>query len=404
MIDTIRDKIDIDLRSMGGRRNKVTIAFDISYEDSSPEKAYGVTNELVTLFLNENVKSRVERATETTDFLKQESNRLKENLNKMESLVAVYKKEHADALPEHLSMKERILQRSQNSLFELNRNYKATESELSRLDLELTSSKSGGTDPGSLSALKTEYREARVHYKDSHPTIKSLKRRIETLENSKTLKKDELNSENMMGNEFTFKLQTLINTGKQRLLSLEEQRKPLLKKIARLEKEIIKTPQVQLGLSELLRDHTSAKKKYEEIQSKQLTAQVAENLESENKSERFSLIEPPTLADRPIKPNRMKIIGMGFFLAIAAAIGIAFFLEVLNQRVRGSGALTAILGESPLVEIPYITTSDEDKKRKMLIMRASISFGGLVIISLVAVHFLYMNLDILLYKILARLG
>ena len=89
-------------------------------------------------------------------------------------------------------------------------------------------------------------------------------------------------------------------------------------------------------------------------------------------------------------------------MAFAAAAGLAFLLEMLNQRIRGKGALMAVLGESPLVEIPYITTSDEHLKRKTLIVWGVTGFAVFLVLSLLIVHFAYMELDLLFYKILAR--
>jgi len=59
-------------------------------------------------------------------------------------------------------------------------------------------------------------------------------------------------------------------------------------------------------MADLLRDQETARRKYEEIRSKQMSAQVAENLEDEQKAERFTLLEPPLAPDVPIKPNRKK--------------------------------------------------------------------------------------------------
>ena len=408
LINDLRKRITIDLQ--GGQRGK-TIAFSISFEDRHAELAYGVTSELVTLFLDENIKSRVESATETTKFLSQEANRLKADLEKMESLVASYKQEHAGSLPENLGLKSAILQRTEISLANLDREYKATENELKRLERELTAAKSGldviETPVYRLKQLKAEYRKASINYNDTHPTIRALKRKIEMLEKGQVSEEDIATPASETGvlinSELVLKIETLIGTAKDRLNSIDSQRKPMRKKIARYEKQIIKTPQVELGLSSLLRDHANAKTKYEEIQSKQLTAQVSENLEGENKSERFSLIDPPLLADKPIKPNRAKIFMLGLIMAFAAAGGLAFLLETLNQRIRGKGALTAVLGYSTLVEIPYITTSDEHLRRKELIKRSLIGFAIFIVASLVIIHFAYMELDLLFYKILARL-
>lgn len=407
LIDNVRERIEIallDTDTGNRRRGRTTIAFSISFEDRYAEQAYGLTNELVTLFLDENVKSRVERASETTEFLSQESNRLKVDLEKIETLVAAYKQEHADSLPEHLGMKVDMLQRSEEALGTLEREYQATNNELTRIDLELTAALEGKESSGGLTELeklKAEYREARINYTDTHPTVRGLKRKITAIENGGV---DGVNTSANINSAFIFKLRTLLSTTKGRLASIQQQRKPMLKKITDLEKQIIKTPQVELGLSSLLRDHTNAQKKYEEIQSKQLGAQIAENLEGENKSERFSLIDPPFLADKPIKPDRAKIILLGILAAFAAAGGIAILLEMLNRRIRGKGALTTALGQSPLVEIPYITTRSEHIQRKLLIKKIIIGMLIFLGISLIVVHFAYMELDLLFFKILARLG
>ena len=416
LISDLQKRIEITMLStnLGGgyRHSQATIAFSISFEDSNPELAYRVTSELVTLFLDENIKSRVERATETTQFLSQESNRLKVDLEKMESLVAAYKQKYSSSLPENLSLKMSILQRTETTLANLDRDYTATENELQRLEFELTAAKSGlepvETPMTRLKQLKAEYRQASISYKNTHPTIRALKRKIEMLEKSTLSEVDNdppsVSLGMLINSELILRLETHIKTAKGRLQSIDEQRKPMRKRIAKYEKEIIETPQVELGLLSLLRDHSTAKEKYEEIQTKQLNAQIAENLEGENKSERFSLIDPPILADKPVKPNRKKIILLGLMLALAAAGGIAFLLETLNQRIRGKGMLTAALGQSPLVEIPYITTRDEHLMRKSLIIKRTISFMVLLVISLIVVHFTYIELDILFYKILARLG
>lgn len=413
LIKDLRKRINIEMlsSSISRRRTQATIAFSIEFEDRHAELAYGVTSELVTLFLDENIKSRVERATETTQFLSQEAKRLKIDLEKIESLVAAYKQEHSSSLPENLALKMSILQRTETTLANLDRDYEATKNELQRLELELSAAKSGldaiETPVYRLKQLKAEYRQASINFKDSHPTIRALKRKIDELEKGEASKNEIIipttDNNVLINSEIALRIETLITTAKGRLKSLDSQRKPMRTTIAKYEKQIIRTPQVELGLSSLLRDHSSAKDKYEEIQAKQLSAQIAENLEGENKSERFTLIDPPLLADKPIKPNRIKIILIGIFMAFAAAGGIAMLLELLNQRIRGKGALAAVIGESPLVEIPYITTSGEHLQRKTLIKRVVVGSMFFIIALLLVVHFAYIELDLLFYKILGRL-
>jgi len=327
LIDEMRERIKIELLSAGkaGSRGSPTIAFKISFEYPHAQLTYKVTNELVTLFLDENVKARVERATETTQFLEQEANRLKSDLEGVESRVAAFKQEYANALPEHLDMHMDMLERTKSTIFELERDYKTAQLEIRRLNVELTAVKAGPTNnmsPSGSTLMLTDLERARLNYddlltryKETHPSVKELKRKIEMLEKNYNLddstraapsEQAYSTSDNMQVKQ----LQLMLNSASLRLSSLGRQVTPLREKLEQLEQQIIQTPQVELGLASLLRDHSNAKNKYEEILTQQMNAQISENLEQENKSERFSLIAPPLLPDKPTKPNRIKIILM----------------------------------------------------------------------------------------------
>src|SRR5271165_6691166 len=63
----------IDPRS--GRPEQATIAFSVSYRNRSPELTLKVANDLTTLYLNENLTSRTQRAEQTTAFFAEEAQR-----------------------------------------------------------------------------------------------------------------------------------------------------------------------------------------------------------------------------------------------------------------------------------------------------------------------------------------
>ena len=198
------------------------------------------------------------------------------------------------------------------------------------------------------------------------------------------------------------KVQAQIEAAKVRLGSIQDQKRSLEAKNAQLQSQVTQSPQVERGLFSLMRDYENAKSKYEEVKSKQINAKIAENLESENKAERFSLLEPPVFPDKPSKPDRKKIIAVGLFAAIAGAIGTAAMFEAMDKRVRGVEAMTALINMRPLVVIPYITTQNEVKRKVKLIKYAVIVSVLSVILGLLLIHFLISPLDLLMVKLMSR--
>ena len=416
IIDKMRKSISVILLNADVQNNRgvsATIAFKVGFEYERPEIAHKVANEIVTLFLDENVKARTERATETTEFLSQEVENLKKDLENVENKVATFKEQNSNSLPEHLVMHMNMLQRAESDIKELDRDYKSTQEELRYLDVELASSKAGvkTNSDGELSSPTSDLEKAKIElerslilYKETHPTIRALKRRIETLEKSTAAPLSDTKpfKTNLASELVVAKVQAQIEAAKVRLSSLEQQKRSLESKIGQLQNQVTKSPQIERGLFTLMRDYENAKSKYEEVKSKQINAKIAENLEQENKAERFTMLEPPFFPDRPIKPDRKKIIALGIFAGLAFAFAFVALLETIDKRVRGAESLTSLINMRPLVVIPYITTKAELKRKKNFKKYLVISVFVSISLILLIIHFLVMPLDLLMVKLMAR--
>lgn len=414
LIDIMRSSVSVQLLNaelQGGNNSKAIIAFKVGFEYAKPDIAHKVANELVTLFLDENVKARTERATETTEFLTQEVDRLKAELEGVENKVATFKQQNANALPEHLTMHMGMMQNTDAQIKELDREYKATQEELRYLDVELSSARKSSTDKSTptqtvqsdLEKAKIELERSLALYKDTHPTVRALKRKIEALEVSQSSNSQiKENKPDFEADLMVVKVQAQIDAAKVRLNSIQDQKRSLESKNAQLQAQVTQSPQVERGLFSLMRDYENAKSKYEEVKSKQINAKIAENLESENKAERFSLLEPPVYPDKPSKPDRKKIIAVGLFGALISALGVIAMFEAMDKRVRGVDAMTALINMRPLVVIPYITTHVEAKRKVKLIKYAIIIVVLAVVLGLLMIHFLVSPLDLLMIKLMSR--
>jgi polysaccharide chain length determinant protein (PEP-CTERM system associated) len=369
LIDKMRTRIVVE-STITSQPGRAANAFAVSFEDQRPEIALQVANDLVALFLDWNIKLRNESAMETTAFLSEESNKLKAEVDRLEEKISAYKRQNSDNLPEQLNLRESMMARAENDLYSVERDIRSGNEELRSLEAELAAAKHGMSDDPTqtLSALKAQYTKLSAIYTESHPDLRALKRKIDALEQGDSTPEPKNNLANVTSLA-VFKIQAKVDAVNARLASLEQQKKMLKDKIGQNEHAMELTPKVAQGLDILIRDRDSAQRKFDELRNKKMNAQIAQNLESENKSERFILLEPPILPEKPYKPNRIQIFIIGFFLAIASSVGVVVLLETLDKRIRGMEALTHVLGHRPLAVIPFLHTEEEIERKKNMNVR-----------------------------------
>lgn len=411
-IDEMRKTIAVDLVNANirsDRRGSATIAFQLSFEHKRAEVAQAVANDLVTLFLDENVKVRTERAFQTTEFLTQEADKLKKELDALEAQIAAFKQEHGKALPENVALGLAAMQRAEADLRQVERDYAAAEEDLRAVEAERETaqaqSSGGAGDLAELQRARTELTRLSATYTEDHPDLRAARRRVESLEQAVAGGGAASSAAKpLVADAALVRIDARAAALRDRLKVLAAQRGALRGRIGQMDTQLVRSPQVERGLAALTRDYQSAQKKYEEILAKKMTAQVAENLEGDQKAERFTVLEPPTLPDRPIKPDRKKLIAFSLLLAMAAPVGLVALVEGLHGTVRGVGQISAIVGQKPLVTVPLIPVAAELASRKRVYLM--LAGGGVLAtcVALAVVHFLVLPLDILLVKAIVRLG
>ena len=170
-----------------GRPTAATIAFTLGFKSESPTQAQKVASELTTLYLNENLKSRTEKAAETYDFLTAESTRLSEEIDRLEALLAGFKERNVNTLPELRDLNTQILERTEREMTDVDTQIRNLEERRIYLGGQL-----GVLDPYSsgevlspaarLDALRTEYIRLASRYSPDHPDVTGVKREIKALE------------------------------------------------------------------------------------------------------------------------------------------------------------------------------------------------------------------------------
>jgi uncharacterized protein involved in exopolysaccharide biosynthesis len=153
----------------------------------------------------------------------------------------------------------------------------------------------------------------------------------------------------------------------------------LNRKIAALEKLV--SPGAEAGgvsIEALERNRDAIKSNLEKTAPKLDAARLGESLERGQQAERLEVIEQPTMPQKPIKPNRLKLFGLIVAAALAAGGGLVLLLELFDTTLRRTSDLTRFVDSNLIISIPVIKTLAERRKRKRRLVTAS-AFGAIVL-------------------------
>jgi succinoglycan biosynthesis transport protein ExoP len=454
----------IDPRS--GRPTQATIAFSVSYQNRSPELALKVANELTTLYLNENLTSRTQQSQQTSAFFTEESQREAAHIAELDKNLAAFKEKHHGELPELTQLNLQTVERTELELHDADNRLSALDSQRVLLEAQLAQispntqvySDSGqrvfGTEDR-LKALKSQLASYKARYAPDHPDIISTQREVDGLE--KDVKSQDQTAErerqladakgklaaaqqkysddhpdvvrlkhtvesleksvaeeaavgtkriesNHADNPVYIQVKGQLDSLAVEKVSATKKRDELRAKLDDYDKRMAESPEVERQFRTMARDLESAQIKYQEILSKQTEVQVSQNLETERKGERFTLIEPPQPPEKPLSPNRKLILLVGLFMSIALGVGAVAARDAIDASVRGPGDIRLLLQVPALASIPIIVTAADRARRRRMVRY---SWGGgiaVIFLAVVSVHLFVMPLDVAWASLMRRLG
>jgi uncharacterized protein involved in exopolysaccharide biosynthesis len=465
IISNMRDQIGLDLIDANvvdprtGRPTAATIAFQLSFAGENPAQVQKVANELMSLYLKENLKERSEQASETFIFLKRESDRLKKEIAELQAQLATFKEQHVNSLPELQQLNLSMMDRTERELSDADNQIRAQEQTRVYLQSQLAQLKPFGADAAldpktRLQALRTEYLRLLARYSTDHPDVIRTEREIEGLEKETgqvdssaeqlrqiealrgeqaTLSKkysaehpDVIKLERQIksleqsldsspapsrlassaadnpDNPAYIQIRTQIEAIDTEIRSLRLKQVNLKEKLDDYEQRLIETPQVEREYSSLQRDLQNAVAEYQNIRAKLTSAEIAQELEKDSKGERFVIVEPPILPEKPVSPNRPAILFLSFVLALGCGIGYAAVGESLDDTVRGSKSLSFAVGAAPLAVIPYMANDAEIRKHRRSVATRVTAAAAAIVMAIAMLHYFWTPLDVLWYKALRK--
>ena len=411
IVDKMREDIHLDLISADtidrrtGRPAVATIAFTLSYEGRNASTVQRVAEMLVSLFLNENREVRQRQTSETTEFLKDEAQRVNVRLDAIEAQLTDFKARHVNALPEMLRVNLSALESKTSAIQRVDTQIRSLKEREAYLETQLAGiPKQEDPATARLRLLKLDLLDLKSKFSDDYPDVRKLNDEIAELE--RRVAKKESNSaaaDEQPDNAAYITLAAQLSSTRNELKSFLQQKAELTKEIAMYRQRVESTPKIEQAYRSLLIDRDSTRAKYEDLLRKEMEARVALGLEKEQRGERFTLIDPARLPEKPYKPNRLAIMLIGVVLGAGAGVAVAAFSEFADQSIRTAFDLTKISTLPILVSIPTIITPWERRRRRWRYLSWSGAGLLLVAVGIVAFHTLVMDLDVFWAKLLRKM-
>lgn len=395
-VELMRKDITIDL--VRDAQNRIT-AFNVSYSAGSPQLAQQITGELTNLFINENLEVRQQQSEDTTQFLETQLEAARKSLADQEDKIRQFKAQHVGEMPGQLASNLQILQGLQSQLQSeedaLNaarqqRVYLQTLADQYRT-LQVPAKGADDTSVGlpaldqELQKLKTQLADLSSHYTDRHPDVRKLKDEIARTEKlraqllaSMKNKDDGANDGTDNANQASLgvdtaqasllaPIQSQLRSNQLEVTNREHSIATLKAKVDDYQARLNQEPVREQQLADLTRGYDQSKANYDDLLKKKNESSMATRMELLQQGERFRVVDPPSLPQKPEFPNRLKFCGIGLGVGLALGLVVAGAFEMLDDRLHSSKEIRKLLPADVIGEIPVIVnTSDlHNAKRKL---------------------------------------
>lgn len=411
VIEIMRKNITISPSTRGD-------VFSVSFQGSDPQQVQRVTNALAALFIEENLRYREERATETSRYTQSELAMAKRVLDEKEQVMRDYKLEFYNEMPEQragnlarLTALNTQNQGIQESIQDLERTKVMLQEQIAMHQRLAAATRitgealtAGGqsperaplTDGERLQQLQRHLNSLLVRYTDKHPEVRRTQQLIAQLEtqvgrggNVGQQSTAATGSVSLAANVEIQRLQLQLRDIDLNIQQLRVEQARIPTEVVKYERWIEAAPVREAEWTGLTRDYNEYRRHYDHLVAQNLQAQSAEYQERSQKGSRFKIVDSARLPAKPFKPNFLKI----FFVAAAAGMALSFaavvMLDLVDTSFKDAGEIEEYVGVPVVCGIPYIEKDAEIRKRRFMFIASAVFFSVCGALLLAAIVYLW---------------
>lgn len=312
-----------------------TIAIDISFDYSDPGSAQTVLQSYVNDFLTQDTEDVAEQARLSVRFLEDQANKLRSQISTIENQLTSLKARNGAALATVGAPQQVDLGSYSSQIASLETQNRQLLSQAGRAPQK---------DP-QLASAEAAVAAAEALYNDSHPDVQTARERLRAVR--------QMVRTNPAADD-TAMIRSQIAANNNAIASLQAARSAALARSQMAMAGSARAPAILEQAMQLENQVSGLREQYKAVAEDLSKAQIGARLANEQRAERLSLVEPPSLPDTPYSPNRPLLIAGGMFLGLVIGILLAFAIEFIRRPLRSPSQIEGlglpVLGVVPLID------------------------------------------------------
>jgi succinoglycan biosynthesis transport protein ExoP len=386
---------DIEIQPLDKKQQEFN-SFKISFSAGDPRTAQRVASTLTSLFIQENLKSREEQANTVTNFLHEQVEAKKKEMEQAEQRLRDFKMKHLGELPEqqqgNLGILTGLQIQLQNTMTSINR----TQQQRVYLDSLLRGyrrqARNSGAAPGArtaspleaaiadLARLQSERALLLSRYTPTHPAVKkadreiahaeagleSLRKNIAAAASSTPAEAAQTSAPDASSEEEPAigQLKSQLEANRFELENLAKDEARLNVAIIEYQQRLNQTPVREQQISGIIRDTELVRQEYADLQKKEQESQLSRNLEKNQRGQQFRLVNPPSLPAVPSSPKRMNLSLGAAAAGLSLGLAVAFLIDLQDHSFHSEKELRKHFSPPVVIGMPLLLTPIEARMRR----------------------------------------
>ena len=384
-------------------------AFEVDFRYSDPHKAQMVVRELVSKFTEQNENVQQDQVRFTTNFMDDELKRAKDHLDDAQARMTKFEVENNGRLPDQFAANVQAGNMAQMEVSRIADQLNSTQTQKLMLENQLqnyindqkylqSNSERTINAPNvavknqqlinvesQLNTARSQLASMQKMYGENYPDVNQLKASISSLEGQKAELEKTQTEQNSAAQQGPVRVQdptvqseleslrdnissvkTRIQAAQLEIERLTQAQTDMNKRVAAFQERIDQAPLNQQQYVALSHELELAKSEYDDKSKRRDLAETSQNLTAHKMAEGLELLDPASLPDQPVEPNRPLFAAAGTAIGLILGLVLAAVKEMKDTSLKNLKDVRAYTNLAVLSSIPLLENALLVRRKRRL--------------------------------------